>query len=235
MTDLTTSTTHAHLRTTPTGPAPRGSAAKDNAICAAILAGAAIAWFGWGQAGHRLGAVLGIGSVLAALVTVAAAIGIGVIWLQERRQEPYAGPTAATAAFFGILLVLAGALTAVRTRQATAGISGSSDWQGSIYGFGWGLGFLAHFALAGALVRAGAPATAMGVQGVVGSLVVVGLMYLFGAAVWGVRPMAVLGAWLLIVAAGAGLAGPVTAALIGAVLGGGGFLAAAGWLTVTRR
>lgn len=161
--------------------------------------------------------------------------GLGVIWLQVRRQEPYAGPTAATAAFFGILLLIAGALTAVRTRQATAGISGSSDWQGSLYGVGWGLGFLAHFALAGALVRAGAPATAMGVQGVVGSLVVVGLMYLFGAAVWGVRPMAVLGAWLLIVAAGAGFAGPVTAALIGAVLGGGGFLAAAGWLTVSRR
>lgn len=87
MTDLTTSTTHAHLRTTPTGPSPRGSAAKDNALCAAILAGAAIAWFGWGQAGHRLGTVLGIGSVLAALVTVAAAIGIGVIRLQVRRRR----------------------------------------------------------------------------------------------------------------------------------------------------
>lgn len=28
--------------------APKGSRAKDSAICAAILGGASIAWFGWG-------------------------------------------------------------------------------------------------------------------------------------------------------------------------------------------
>ncbi len=78
MTDLitTTTTATARMHATGAGPAPRGSAAKDYAICAVIFAGAAIAWFGWGQAGQRLGVLLGLGSVLAVLVTVAAAIGI---------------------------------------------------------------------------------------------------------------------------------------------------------------
>lgn len=67
------------------------------------------------------------------------------------------------------------------------------------------------------------------------SLLVAGLMYLFGAALWGVRPMAVLGGWLLVLTAGVGVAGPVAATLLGAVLGGGAFLATAGWLWVGRR
>ena len=56
-----------------------------------------------------------------------------------------------------------------------------------------------------------------------------------GAALWGVRPMAALGAWLVLVASGAGFAGPVGAVLVGAVLGGGGLLVAASWLLMARR
>ena len=99
--------------------------------------------------------------------------------------------------------------------------------------------FLANAALAGvgllgALGNAGATPGVLGILGVTGALLVVGLMYLFGAALWGVRPMGALGCWLLVLAAGVGFAGPVTATLAGSVLGGGAFLATAAWLRAVR-
>ena len=41
--------------------------------------------------------------------------------------------------------------------------------------------------------------------------------------------------WLIVLAASIGFAGPVTALVLGAVLGGGGFLATAAWVTLRRR
>lgn len=49
-----------------------GSATKDRAICAVIFCVAAVAWFGWGQQGERIGAVLGLGSLVAVFATLVA-------------------------------------------------------------------------------------------------------------------------------------------------------------------
>ncbi|GAA1788047.1 hypothetical protein [Nostocoides veronense] len=166
---------------------------------------------------------------------VALLVGLGGIWLQVRGQEPYVGPGAASGILFSVLLAAAAAVTAWRTQQATAGIAGASSWQGGLYGAGWALGFVGYFAILGAIARADAPPPAIGVFATCGPLLITGLMYLFGAALWGVRPMAALGAWLVLVASGAGFAGPVGAVLVGAVLGGGGLLVAASWLLMARR
>lgn len=166
---------------------------------------------------------------------VAWLVGLGLIWWQVRGQRPYAGPTALGGVVFGVLLVLAGAVTGWRTWQATSGIGGDAGWQGTIFGAAWGLGFLAHFGVIGALGRAGAGPEVIGILSVTGSLLIVGLMYLFGAASWGVRPMAALGGWLVLLASAVGFAGPVGATLLAALLGGGAFLLTAGWLWLGRR
>lgn len=165
---------------------------------------------------------------------LALGVGLGVIWWQVRDQRPYAGPPGWALALLGVLLIAAMALTGIRTAQASAGVGGDADWRGRVFGLGWGLGFLAHFALIGALGRAGAEPEVLGIFSTCGSLAVAGLMYLFGAAAWGSRPMAVLGAWLLLVAASAGFAGPVGAAGLAALLAGSGFVVVAGWLIAQR-
>ena len=157
-------------------------------------------------------------------------VGPGGVWLQVRNQHPYEGPRGLTAAAFAGLLLLAGAHTAWRTVQATRGIGGPAGWRGAVYGARWGGGFLVLFSMLSAFARAGAPHEVTGTLGTCDALLVVGLMYLCGAALWGVRPMAALGGWLLALAVVAAFSFPVTAALLAAVLGGGGFLITAGWL-----
>lgn len=66
--------TTIHDRATTHAPERLGSHAKDAAICAAILGGASIAWFGWGQAGQRFVGLLVAGMVLGALALVAAIV-----------------------------------------------------------------------------------------------------------------------------------------------------------------
>lgn len=164
---------------------------------------------------------------------VAWLVGFGGIWWQVRGQEPYTGPQGVTAILFAVLLTAAAIFTGWRTQRAVAGIGGKSARRGHLFGAGWFAGFLALFAILGALSRLGATADVMGVLGVCGPLLVVGLMYLFGAACFGSQPMAGLGSWMLALAAGLGFAGPVTAAGLAALLAGGGFLLTA--LVATRR
>jgi hypothetical protein len=71
----------------------------------------------------------------------------------------------------------------------------------------------------------------MGVIGATGPLLVTGLIYVVAAAIWLDTTMFGFGIWLLAVAAAAGWAGPVGALAVGALAGGGGFLATAAFLT----
>ena len=160
-------------------------------------------------------------------------VGFGSIWWQVREQSPYLGPQGAVAGLFAVLLTAAAIFTGWRTQRAVAGIGGESARRGRLYGLAWLAGPLALFATFAALGRAGAAAPVLGVLGACGPLLVVGLMYLFGAACFGSRPMGVLGAWLLVLAACIGFTGPVIAAGLAALLAGGGFLVTAA--VVARR
>lgn len=154
-------------------------------------------------------------------------IGFGVIWWQVFGQDPYTGPGRLAAGLFAILLTAAAVLSGWRTQRALAGIGGESARRGRLYGLGWSAGLLALFAILAALGRVDAPAPVLGVLGVCGPLLVVGLMYIFGAACFGSRSSAALGVWLLVLAAVVGFTGPVVAAGLAALLGGGGFFVAA--------
>lgn len=162
---------------------------------------------------------------------VAWLLGLGAMWLSVRGQHPYRAPASWSVAILAVLIVAAIAVTMITTRQATRGIGGASARQAVIYGLCWPAGFAALFVIEGALSHAGASNAVMGVIGATGPLLVTGLIYVVAAAIWLDTTMFGFGIWLLAVSAAGGWAGPVGALAVGALAGGGGFLATAAFLT----
>ncbi len=158
-------------------------------------------------------------------------VGLGAMWLSVRGQHPYRDPAGWSVAILAALIVAAIAVTIITTSQATRGIGGASVRQGVMYGLAWPAGFAALFVIEGALSHAGANGKVMGVIGATGPLLVTGLIYVVAAAIWLDRTMSGFGIWLLAVAAAAAWAGPVGALAVGALAGGGGFLAVAAYLS----
>jgi hypothetical protein len=162
-------------------------------------------------------------------------IGLGAMWLSVRDQRPYQGPPAAAVVILVILLLAAVGVTMVVVTRATRGVHGPSALQGRIYGLSWPIGFAALFGIEGALSQHGASGQVLGIVAGAGPILVTGLIYVLGAAIWLDWSMFWLGAWLSVVAAAGAWAGPVSLLLIGAVAGGGGFLAMAGFLALRHR
>jgi hypothetical protein len=108
-------------------------------------------------------------------------------------------------------------VSAVRGRV----IEGRSSWQGAAYGFTW---FFA-FAGLGTTVSRFAELLSEPERGLLwasSSVGTVGALYMAGAAIWMVRDMFVLGAWLTVINIAGVYAGPGWHSLIIAVGGGGG-------------
>lgn len=68
----------------------------------------------------------------------------------------------------------------------------------------------------------------------VGPVLVTGLVYMAGAAIWSEWSMLILGGWLAVTCVAAAWTGPVSALLIEALAGGGGFLVASVLLARSR-
>jgi hypothetical protein len=152
---------------------------------------------------------------------VAWLVGYLVLWwsAQGREQpEPWAYWVYAAA------LAAAVVVTMVTSISRAAGTRGVSARAGAMYGWSWLLGFLTFSAFLGGLARAGADGEVMGLASNGGACLVVGLLYLGGSVAFGDRNLFVLGAWILLVAAAATLAGLPLAYLVMAFAGGGGFL-----------
>jgi hypothetical protein len=162
-------------------------------------------------------------------------IGLGAMWLSVRGQRPDQGPSGLTVAVLVILLLAAIGVTMVVVTRATRGVSGPSAVQGRIYGLAWPIGLAALFGIDGALSQHGASSTVLGLVSGAGPILVTGLIYVLGAAIWLDWSMFWLGTWLAVVAAAGAWAGPVSVLLIGALAGGGGFLAMAGFLALRHR
>jgi hypothetical protein len=161
---------------------------------------------------------------------VAWLIGLGAMWLSVRGQHPYTGPSGAAEAVLGGLLALALVVTMAAIGQATRGVGGSSARQGTLYGLSWPAGMAAVFIIVGALGHAGASPRVLGVAYAAGPLLVTGLIYVTGSAIWLDRVMFWTGLWLLTITAAGAWTGPAGLLLTGALAGGGGFLAAAALL-----
>jgi hypothetical protein len=163
---------------------------------------------------------------------VAWLIGLGTMWLSVRGQDPYTGPSGVSFAILGVLIALAAIASIAVVGRATRGIGGTSSQQGMLYGLSWAAGMAAVFTIEGALAHAGASGKVLGVMGAAGPLLVTGLIYVVGSAIWLDRVMFSVGLWLLAITAAGTWTGPVGLLLTGALAGGGGFLVAAAlpWL-----
>lgn len=161
-------------------------------------------------------------------------VGLGGMWLSVRGQDPYRGPDALSATILGVLLVGAVAVTMITVSRGTRGVRGNSQIQGTIFGLSWPIGYAALFALIGAVGRRGASDQVMGLLGSSGPLLITGVIFVLGAAIWLDRSMVAVGCWLALVAGMGAFTGPVTVLLIDAIAGGGGFLAAAGYLSARK-
>jgi hypothetical protein len=161
-------------------------------------------------------------------------VGLGVMWLSVRNQQPYHGPSAASYGCLGVLIAVSVAVTGWLAR-ATRGIEGPSAVQGRMFGAAWPIGFAAFFALQAALAAHNASPVVLGIVGSAIPFLVTGTIYLMGAAIWQDRPMFALGVWLIGTAAVGAWTGPVGILLVEALAGGGASLALAGYLARRRR
>lgn len=163
---------------------------------------------------------------------VAWLLGYGALWLASLPSPRLDGGVAT--AFFTALLLGALTVTALHLARQAAGIRGASAVQGAMYGWSWALSFLGVTALAIAVAREGVdPVIVQLVMSVVSPLLV-GALYMAGAAIWGDRTQFALGAWIALATTAAALAGMPMTLLLMSVAGGGGMLAAAAADAVRR-
>jgi hypothetical protein len=150
-------------------------------------------------------------------------LGYGAMWLTVRGQRPFHGPPP-TAFAVGALLSTASVMSGVVQARADSGVGGLSAVRQRIHLLSFLAGLAAMFALEGALVRAGADRPVIGVFEASAPVLLAGLFYLMTSAVWLNWPMLGLGAWLVIVAAVGGFAGPAGVWAVDALAAGLAYL-----------
>ncbi|KHD78619.1 transporter [Actinoplanes utahensis] len=128
------------------------------------------------------------------------------------------------------LLIVAGIFTGIVGARSGRHISGPSSRQGAMYGVSWSVGFTGLAVVFGQ-VGESLPEHLAGLLWGGGMVALVGVLYMAGAAIWQLRDMFVLGAWISGVNVIGVLLGPGWHALLIAVAGGGGMLVAGfvGW------
>lgn len=166
---------------------------------------------------------------------VAWLVGFGLFYLGSGERPIVPLPYALTLAVFLGLLAAAGAVTAVHIGRVTRGIRGESARAGALHGWTWLAGFVGLGAINGAVAHLGVSPHVMTILATCGSGLVVGVIYMASGAAWGQHAMFGLGAWFVVVAAGAAFAGLPGTYLVMSLAGGGGFLAVTGRLLLARR
>jgi len=122
-------------------------------------------------------------------------------------------------------IVGAVAFTVVHSVTRTAGLRGTSARVGAMYGWTWFLAFTAFGVTLGAMGDAGASTEVQAIAANGFACLIVGLMYIAGGLLFEEVRMSAIGAWMLVTAVLAALAGMPNTYLVMAVAGGGGFLA----------
>jgi hypothetical protein len=176
-------------------------------------------------------------SVVAILFSWGIAWGVGflVLWAGLDAGAPFAVAQPAASIVFGVLIAAAIVVSMVLGIRMSRGMRGSSNVAGAIYGWSWSLGSIAAWLIGSSLVRAGMqPDVAILYFPAVYSLVV-GLLYLAGAAIWQSKLQLVLGIWMIVVGTIAPIFGYPWNLPIMAALGGGGFIVGAIIMLVSLR
>lgn len=141
---------------------------------------------------------------------------------------------AAGIVFFALILV-AMVVTTVRTARAASGVRGVSAQVGAMYGWSWALGFAALSAVNAGLIGTGLSGDQIAMLWSSTPLLLVGVLYLAGGALWRDPVQYGLGAWVLATGSVSVFAGVPGNYLALAIAGGGGFLVAAAWFGWRRQ
>ncbi|MBE6482810.1 MAG: hypothetical protein E7Z94_10670 [Actinomyces ruminicola] len=156
-------------------------------------------------------------------------IGYGVCGLTVSRDHVL--PAGSLLVFLGCLAAAA-VFTCAYIARRSRGLRGRSSWIGTLYGLAWMGGMILAFTVSG---RIGAFLNELGTPEAadLGSVManalpclVVGVMFLAGAAIWEETSLAVTGGWVLAVTMAATIAGGHALWAIMALAGGGGLLVA---------
>ncbi|MER6951102.1 hypothetical protein ABT294_44530 [Nonomuraea sp. NPDC000554] len=132
----------------------------------------------------------------------------------------------------GVLMlaqVVAGAVVAYGITKASALVRGQSTARGAMYGYAWFAG-MALMILIAIRLSPLLPPDESGLLWASVSLLVVGVLYMAGGAIWLDWPTFFVGTWVVAVDGLGVLLGPAWHALLVAVLLGGGFIAVSLWL-----
>ncbi|HEX2297416.1 MAG TPA: hypothetical protein VHH34_02665 [Pseudonocardiaceae bacterium] len=171
-------------------------------------------------------------AVLYAVWGLAWALGFGALALTAAELVPV--PLWVGGVVFAAMLVAAMVITGVHIARATRGIRGVSAEVGAMYGWSWALGFGALAAINSALIGAGLTEDQVALLWPATSLLIVGVLYLAGGALWRDRVQFGLGVWVLLTDAVSVFAGVPGNYVVLAVAGGGGLLVAAAWFATSR-
>ncbi len=159
-------------------------------------------------------------------------VGYGALWWTAQATSDQT-PTALAFALFAFLLVAASVVTAVHTSRRAAGVRGASAKTGEMYGWSWAVTFLAVSVVLGSLSRFDIPPQQFAVIANVIPALLVGALYMAGAATYRETSWFVLGAWISAVGAVATVIDMPTAYLVMALAGGGVMLGVAAWAQIS--
>jgi hypothetical protein len=166
---------------------------------------------------------------------VAWLLGFGALFLVAGDEPVVDVERGYAGLFFAAVLVAAMVVTAVHLARRTAGVRGTSATQGAMYGWSWFVGFGGLTVLSLALGRAGANEDVMATTWTIAPPLLVGVLYMAGAAIWQDRTQFALGVWISVVTMVAAIVGGPGMLAVMALAGGGGMIVAAFSTEVRRR
>jgi hypothetical protein len=151
---------------------------------------------------------------------IAYLVGFALAFAATQRLVPVGVPVGV-----GLPLGIASiAYSAARGVAAGRGISGRSQMAGAMYGWSWTLGFAGLYAVNFGLMSRGLSMATVSLLWSGSALLLAGVLYLAGGALWGDRAQYMLGVWMIASAAGSVFAGYPGDFLVLSLAGGGGFL-----------
>jgi hypothetical protein len=163
---------------------------------------------------------------------VAYLLGFGSIFLTYPTALPIRLAGWAAAVVTAVLFASAVVITAVTGARAGRGLRGPSQAAGIMYGWSWTLGFSALTAVNLGVTRLGLPDEAVTLLWSGSSLLLVGVLYLGGGALFQDRFQYGLGVWMLVSGACSVFAGVPGNFAVVSLAGGGGLLLAAGYFVL---
>lgn len=165
----------------------------------------------------------------------------GVAWLAgylclyvTAKDSAGHNPSGWAFAVFAALLALAIVATIVHVIMRTRGVQGVSARSGAMYGWSWSVGFVGIYLIIAGVERAGASQEVLSLLWNALPILLVGLLYLAGGALWQTNVMFALGVWFILLAGLATIIGLPTVYLVMAAGGGGGMLLGAVVVQLSR-